>query len=154
MFSPPKGIDVLARARIERQNNILVCRNLKHGHCYLPGGHVDPGEAASAALLRELDEEAGLGDATIGECLLVDEHRFVQRGTPKHELSIVFHVELPARLAGGPVPIESLEPGIGFEWWGLDSLSEARLLPESLVPWLQGREEMDKACWRGSLQID
>ncbi|CAE7640562.1 unnamed protein product [Symbiodinium necroappetens] len=56
---------------------VLLCRSKKGGYCYLPGGHVDPGEPSADACKREILEEIGL-DVTVGACLLVNELIFSQ----------------------------------------------------------------------------
>ncbi len=146
----PKRIEVIARGLILRRDAVLVCRNVKHGYCYIPGGHVEPGEAPDLALSREFSEEAGLGDVLIGQCLLIEEMRFIQRGKPKHELSIVFHVELPNRMGDGCPEVKTQELGISFEWIKLSDLAGTNLLPETVGVWILGGVELDKTCWRSS----
>ena len=145
----PDRIEIIARGLMVSGGAVLLCRDRKHGHAYLPGGHVEPGELAAAALARELQEEAGLGDVTIGRCLRVEEQRFMQRGTPRHELSIVFHVELPDRLSGVQPPIAALEPQLAFEWAPINQLDDACLLPASIAQWIRRGVDLDKTCWQG-----
>lgn len=60
--SPP--IPVVC-AVIERQGRVLIARRPAHKHLGLkwefPGGKVEPGETAEAAILREIREELGCG---------------------------------------------------------------------------------------------
>ncbi len=126
----PTEIEVIARAVLWSGDHLLLCESVPHGYRYLPGGHIEPGEAAAEGLRRELEEEAGLGDAIVGRCLLVAEQRFVQRGRARHELLLVFHVEHP-RLTGAatPPPIDALEPGIAYGWVARAGLPAAPGLP-------------------------
>lgn len=136
MSSEPKRIEVLGRALIIERGSVLLCRNVDKGYRYLPGGHVEPGEGAMDAVLRELEEEASM-PATAGPLLAVLEVRFTQKGKPKHELNLVFHVE---REGGGDAsPILSLEPDIAFDWIPLSDLARADIRPDSVREWLERR---------------
>jgi 8-oxo-dGTP diphosphatase len=57
-------------ALIERQGQVLLARRPAHKHPALkwefPGGKVDPGETAEAALVREIREELGCDIAIVG----------------------------------------------------------------------------------------
>lgn len=130
----PKHIEFLARGLTVRDGKVLVCRSVEGGYCYLPGGHVEPGEAAAAALAREFVEETGLM-VTVGKLAVVSEERFVQNGKPRHELNLVFHVELPV----GADHVRSLEPGIAFDWVPVAELQARRFLPESLLAAVKAR---------------
>jgi len=57
-----------ARAVVRRDGELLMLRS-RHGDYKFPGGGVDPDEPISAALARELREECGLDDATVGDLL-------------------------------------------------------------------------------------
>jgi len=54
-------IHVTARAVIIDSDHILLCQttDLEHNFYFMPGGHIEHGESAANALLRELVEEAG-----------------------------------------------------------------------------------------------
>ena len=87
-------MEVVARGVLIADGHILLCRNVKHGYSYLPGGHVDPGESAAHALAREFMEEAAL-PIRVGGPLAVSENVFTQGGVRHHEVNLVFHVEHP-----------------------------------------------------------
>lgn len=145
MDAAPHRIEIIARGVMRRDGHILLCRSLAGGHAYLPGGHVEPGEPAAAALRREMHEETGL-DTTPGPLLCVHEERFTQGGTPRHEINLVFHVEHAERL---PEVVPSREPQIAFEWTPLSALAGAGLLPERMRGWL-GALSVDAPGERGA----
>lgn len=123
--------EVIARGLLTRGPAVLVCRNLAKGYCYLPGGHVEPGELAAESLVREFAEETGLR-VNAGPPALVAEVVFGKGG---HEINAVFHVE-----HRGPPPevIESQEPDIGFEWLDAAAIVDADLRPRAIKAWLVG----------------
>ncbi len=129
----PKEIECIARGLVAAKSRILLCRNRKHGYCYLPGGHIEPGETAAEALAREFLEETGLS-VQVGPFLLANENIFEQRGKPKHEFTVLFHVE--HAVGPWPDPIPSLEDKLAFEWVEIAALPESELLPPALLAWL------------------
>lgn len=136
MGSDGLTIEVLARGVARVRGCVLLCRNRKHGYCYLPGGHVEFGEPAAVALAREFEEECGI-QVKVGGFCFAHEQVFRQRGKLRHELSLVFHVELPETHAGGPpATVPSLEEHIEFIWHPLAALDEIELLPHHHAHWL------------------
>lgn len=84
-----------ASAAIFRRRRVLLIERAKgplKGLWSLPGGHIEPGEPARAAALREVREETGVV-AEIGG--LVDMHEVFRRGAGgrllAHHLLVVFH---------------------------------------------------------------
>ncbi len=150
----PSRIETIARCLILHGSHVLLCRDLKGGYSYLPGGHVEPGETAMDAVQRELLEETGASIGA-GEVLLVAEHLFVQRGKPKHEINMVFHVEHRLE-ADKPVP--SLESHIEFWWADLASLPEVDLRPEFMRAWLMTedaqRDAGNRPLWLSIQTVD
>jgi len=153
MNSPasPKRIEVISRALIQVGGFVLLCRDRKGGYSYLPGGHVEPGEAASDAVARELNEEAGLQEVRVGPCCLITEQRFSQNGKPRHELNLVFHVEHARRddgtplwqdnkagaAASAPIPqVPSREDHIEFIWVEGAAIAEVDVRPLTIRAWL------------------
>lgn len=130
-------IEVLARALVTQDGYVLLCKNASHGYYYLPGGHVEFGEAAADALRRELVEEAGLV-VEVGGVLLACEDSFVQAGKPRHEIGIVFAAAITSgRSVSGGVPIvRSSEPEIQFEWVQIDAMQSVDLRPAWIGAWI------------------
>lgn len=127
-MTTPKKIELISRALIFRDGKVLVCRSVEAGHCYLPGGHVEPGESAPDALKREMHEEAG-ATVHVADLAVVHEHCFEQGGRARHEINLVFHVEL----ANGQGEVISREPEIAFEWVQPSDLAQAGFVPADLL---------------------
>lgn len=62
-MAPPKTIPVACALILDRDGRVLLAQRPAHKHLALkwefPGGKIEPGESAAAALLREIDEELG-----------------------------------------------------------------------------------------------
>lgn len=126
------NIETLARGVLVREGKLLVCQPKKGGRCYLPGGHVEFGETARQALVREVREELGIG-AEAGAFLAVAENAFVQDGEPHCEVNLVFLLDIPG-IAPEADPAAA-EDWIAFRWVPFDaaSLRAANLLPAHLI---------------------
>jgi 8-oxo-dGTP diphosphatase len=125
-------IELVARGVLITDSRVLLCRNIKHGYYFLPGGHVEFGEPAASALARELLEECGVS-ISVGACVLVTEGSFVAGRRPHHEVNIVFHVKQDGDV--GAV-ITSREPAISFEWADLVSVQDMDIRPLAVRAWL------------------
>lgn len=152
---PEAHTEFIARALIRAGDHILVCRSVKHGYCYLPGGHIEFAEPAADALHRELREELGEETAatmTVGPLLLVNEGSFRAGKHTHHEINVVFHVE--QRFGGTPPPLSSAEPKIAFDWLDLAALPEADLRPDAMKAWLVagGAVEGPPIGWLSDMQ--
>jgi 8-oxo-dGTP pyrophosphatase MutT (NUDIX family) len=122
-------VEVIARGVCVVKDQILLCFGKKSGIAYLPGGHIDFGETARQALVREIQEELGRSSQA-GRFLGCCEHRFVQNGEEKAEVNLVFELTVEGISPGNP--LSATEDWIGFKWHPLTHLSTARFEPAQL----------------------
>lgn len=136
-------IHVLSRGLIPDKNKILLCKtlDLKKQFYYLPGGHIEQGESAYNALLRELKEETGF-ECNISKFLGCLEYSFEPGENSichNHEYNFVFKAS--SDFISYHKPIASPESKIGLTWISLEDLSKIDLRPEpfiTLIPqWLK-----------------
>jgi 8-oxo-dGTP diphosphatase len=66
----------------------------------LPGGGIDPGEAAEEAVVREFGEETGLRVRVEAELVRVNQYFINTDGRPFNNLQTVFEVEVEADAPG------------------------------------------------------
>ena len=123
-------VEIIVRGVLIHAGKLMVCRNRKHGHIFLPGGHVDFNEPASQALQRECVEELGVALA-VGEFLGACEAAFDQvksKGVSRHhEINLVFQLVIPAGF--DPQSLRSQEEHIAFDWLAVTQLADVKLLP-------------------------
>ena len=136
-----KEIEMLARGVMVRDGQVLVCRNRRKRNTFLPGGHIEVGEPAKTALVREIREEMGL-PATAGRFLGAAEHTFVYGDRRTCEINLVFALTVRGLRPGTAAP--SKEEKLEFFWMPLSRLVRSGLEPAVLrreIPrWLKGRE--------------
>jgi ADP-ribose pyrophosphatase YjhB (NUDIX family) len=127
------AVRVVARGVLLSGGRILLARNLRKPHCFLPGGRVETGEAARAALEREFREETGL-KVRAGRFLGAVEHVWKKKGELRQELNLIFLVQ--AHMAKPGARVVSREEHLRFVWRPLSRLDAARLEPWPLRNWL------------------
>ncbi len=124
-------IEVLARGVLVHQDQLLLAVSLLEGHAFLPGGHVEFGEAAKSALARELQEELGVA-VEVGDFIGAVEHAYSDDDGRLHaEINLLFRLHCAA-LTSDRAPAAQ-ENHIAFRWQPLDDLAGAGLLPEVMV---------------------
>ncbi|MGH3590163.1 MAG: NUDIX domain-containing protein [Candidatus Dormibacteria bacterium] len=117
--------EIIARAIIRRDGQLLLARQRTKSWSFLPGGHVEPGERVEMALVREIAEELDT-EAKIAGFVGVVEHGYVEDGAIHHELNLVFEVT-----------IDSLDPAsqedhLEFHWLQIDQLADTDVRPSTL----------------------
>ena len=120
-------------AILTRGTEILLCTAEGLDYWFLPGGRVRFGEAAGAALARELAEELG-HEFPPGELALVVENIYPGPGI-EHEIGFYYRVAWPAALDHGD--LGGGEPGHTFRWAPAGELDSLWFEPARLVPVLQ-----------------
>lgn len=126
-----KSIEFIARGLCVRDDKLLVCVNVEGDYGYLPGGHIEFGESAEAAVVREFVEESG-EPVVCGLPLLGTELTFRQGHRDRHEITLVF----PVKQKNSTNEIRSLEAEIRFEWWELSTLASRDLRPAQMKDWI------------------
>lgn len=139
MSKSEQSVELLARGACVRDGRLLVCRTGNAPIVYLPGGHIEFGESARAALAREIDEELGC-PAQPGRFLGGIQHTFIQKQVRHWEINLIFLMEVEG-LSADATPV-AVEKHLSFEWIPLDRLSDAKLEPAPLCcqlhVWLTG----------------
>ncbi len=134
--------EIIARAVVRRDGQLLVARQRAKSWSFLPGGHVEPGERVEVALARELDEELGT-DVKITGFLGAVEHGYVEHGTTHHEINLVFEVAVT-----DTEPV-SQEAHLEFCWLPLDRLADADVRPGALKNALVTAGDERTPFWHG-----
>ena len=124
-------IETIARGVCAADGKVLLCKAKGGSSTYLPGGHIEFGETAAEALVREMKEESGL-DVEVGRLLGVLENSFLQHGEKHCEINLVYEMSLAPRRDGADAAVNAIEPWIEFEWRDIGDLASANLLPTEI----------------------
>lgn len=125
---PGSHIHPIVRGLLVHGDEIILCRTKGSDWFFLPGGHIEDGESARNALLRELHEEIGVCDYKINSFVGVCENIFKEKNECfQHEINFVFKVDVPQGL-----DINSNEDHIEFISIPKEDLEKYKILPEQL----------------------
>ncbi|PAE14993.1 hypothetical protein CHH91_16205 [Virgibacillus sp. 7505] len=136
----------LARAVIRKGDSILLAKAEGWQNSFLPGGHVEIGEGAEAALLRELQEELGV-KGKINSFLGDFEHSWQYEDIVHFELTHVFETVIDEE------QIESQEPHLRFFWATPEEFEELDLQPYPLINALR-EGQLPPSVWRSTLETN
>lgn len=132
--------EIIARAVIRRDGQLLLAKQRTKSWSFLPGGHVEPGEPVEAALVREIAEELG-AEATIASFVGVVEHGYVEDGMTHHELNLVFEVAI------ADTEPASKEDHLEFHWLPFSQLADTDVRPGTLKQALATAGENGTPFW-------
>lgn len=126
---PPRRLHKTTRCIIPRQGFVLAMRAKGSAYCGLPGGHLDPGEQAIDALIREIREELGVELGYL-EWLTTIEHDW--EGELVHESMELY----AAHTIPLSCPLRAQEAHLTAEWvqWWQGEASGLR--PRQVYPWI------------------
>lgn len=135
-------IEYIARAVIKENGKYLVCRGKGRENWFFPGGHIDEGESAPEALVREIKEELG-EDSEVTRFIGASENKFSIQGEETHEINLVFEVTLL-----GDGDRISKEDHLEFAWLTPAELRDAIVFPTTLRDAvLSMNEATEKPLW-------
>lgn len=125
-----------AAAVIVREGSVLLHRAEGDAFWALPGGRVEPNEAAVDAVIRELNEELSVEVKPI-RLIWIVENFFHHEGKSHHEVGLYFMAEPVSgcRLISEPGPYEGMEGShrLEFDWFSSSRLASAEIRPSFLV---------------------
>lgn len=134
-------IETIVRGVWVHEGRVLFCQSVKHGYLYLPGGHIDPGETAAAALVREMREELGV-TLEVERFIGASEACFNQlswktgKNQRHQEINLVFEMVACKETEMAPEDVRSQEEHIRFAWVGMQALlsgAAGKVLPASVA---------------------
>jgi ADP-ribose pyrophosphatase YjhB (NUDIX family) len=112
---------------------LLLHRVLGDAFWTLPGGRVNVGESAQAALCREFDEELGTS-IECGHLACVGENFFSHHQTSHHEIGLYFYAGLPAdsRYNDKRMTFKGVETNrqLEFKWFEIQQLHLVDMRPQ------------------------
>ena len=135
-------IENISRALIIKKDRLLLARQIGSDYTFLPGGHIEFGEKAETALMREISEELGIS-GRCGKFITVIENIFTDAKSAKcHEIAYYFLFHPDAKLR--EADFKSNEPHLEFIWTDVDDVGNFNLKPDILLEIIKTIEAGEK----------
>lgn len=135
------AIECIVRGIIVEDDKFLLCRGKGRSNLFFTGGHIEDGESAPEALVREIKEEIG-EDSEVRRFMGASENKFSKNGELIHEINLVYEVAL---LSDGKKV--SQEDHLEFVWLTRDELRDAIVFPSSLCDAVLATHTKEKPFW-------
>ena len=135
------SIEIIARALIEENGKVLLCRGKGLEHWFFPGGHVEDGESVPVALVREIMEELG-EEAEIVRFLTASENKYQAKYGEAHEINLFFEAKLLSDNGR-----TSKEDHLEFAWFSPSEFGDMLVFPLSLRDAIFTSIEKNKPLW-------
>jgi 8-oxo-dGTP diphosphatase len=135
------------RGVIFKEGQLLVAQMKSATNTFLPGGHVDDGESAPVALVREFQEELGI-NSSVKSFLGAIENSWVQDNVLQHEVNLIFEVH--ASDLSPQNAVASKEDHLDFFWLKLEDFESKNFLPVPARDCIRRWAEGEKSPWWGS----
>lgn len=123
-------LNIRVAAVIVHNGRILIERGAGTSFAVCPGGRVQFGETAEAAIERELAEELGEKPCIVRP-LYVHQNFFTMQGQRYHEICFFFSAEVSQKIRDAQ-NIKNLSGTSTFAWVSLDELPHTSFYPEFL----------------------
>jgi len=141
-------LEICVRAVIRKRGKILVCWYKLKKYYFFPGGHLDFGETAESALIRELKEELDIRIKKVSFIGIVENiYRDKDDEDKHHEINLVFDV------IAEKVKDKSKEDHIEFIFFDKKDFQKEKVLPLSLqrniIKWFKDK----KTFWASQKEI-
>jgi len=127
-FLPTKSnIHFIARGLLIQNENIIICKAKGNDWYFFPGGHIENGESAKNALIRELKEESNIETKEalfIGSCENIFNYN---EEFSQHEVNFVFKIDIPENTT-----IASIENHLEYIPIKKEDFMKYKILPEKI----------------------
>ena len=141
----------LARGIIFKNGKVLLAHLKGADNTFLPGGHIEMGERAEAALVREIAEEIGKV-ATVKQFIGAVECCYIDNDQKNHEIDLLFELGVPGLQSYKPP--QSRENHLEFLWAEPSELEAHNLLPSPLIECLLTWDQNYRGYWGSSFIQD
>jgi len=135
-----KKFEIRVRAVIEKDGKFLVCKHSDESKKYyfLPGGHVEFGEAGREAIIRELKEELVISVKKVSLIGGMEDIFTKEDGEKHHDINLFFNISFDS------VEDKSKEDGIDFVFLGQEEFLNKKVyplaLPNAIVQWQKDKK--------------
>jgi 8-oxo-dGTP diphosphatase len=125
----PRRLHKTARCILVRHGSVLVMQGIDEHFAHLPGGHIDPGEEAIDALIREVREALGHEVGSMAWLATIEDD---WPGTVVHEtMQLSAAQTYPLR-----APLRARESHLRSFWVQWYQVEAAQLRPREVYPWI------------------